>query len=109
MTIELPQAVAAYFAADATKDADRVTACFTPGAEVKDEGKTYQGQEAIRTWKAGTSKAYTYTVQPFSIETQGERAIVTSRLDGDFPGSPIDLRYFFGLEGDRIARLEIIP
>ena len=34
---------------------------------------------------------------------------MTSHLEGDFPGSPLDLRYFFTLDGDKIAALEIIP
>jgi len=32
-----------------------------------------------------------------------------SRLTGNFPGSPVDLRFFFELDGDKIASLEIIP
>jgi hypothetical protein len=32
---------------------------------------------------------------------------VNSRVTGDFPGSPIELRYRFTLAGDEIARLEI--
>jgi hypothetical protein len=35
--------------------------------------------------------------------------VVTSRLTGNFPGSPLNLRFFFGLDGDKIASLEIIP
>jgi hypothetical protein len=35
--------------------------------------------------------------------------IVTSRLTGNFPGSPVDLRFLFELQGDKIASLEIIP
>jgi hypothetical protein len=35
--------------------------------------------------------------------------IVTSRLTGNFPGSPVNLRFFCELEGDSIASLEIIP
>jgi len=30
-------------------------------------------------------------------------------VTGDFPGSPVDLRYRFTVEGDKIARLEIAP
>lgn len=30
-----------------------------------------------------------------------------SRVSGDFPGSPIDLRYVFTLTGGKIERLEI--
>jgi len=35
--------------------------------------------------------------------------VVTSRLSGNFPGSPADLRYFFRLESGRVAFLEITP
>jgi hypothetical protein len=35
--------------------------------------------------------------------------VVTVRLTGEFPGSPIELQFVFGLEGDRISSLEILP
>ena len=109
MIIELPDAIAGYFTADATKDADRVARCFTQGAVVRDEGKTHRGREAIRSWKANSSTAYSYTVEPFAIAAEAGRTVVTSRLEGSFPGSPINLRYFFVLDGEGIAELEIIP
>jgi hypothetical protein len=34
---------------------------------------------------------------------------VTSRVTGSFPGSPVDLRYFFTLGRGRISTLEIKP
>lgn len=109
MTVELPNPIADYFAADAAQDADTLARCFTETAEVIDEGKTHRGKAAIRDWKADTSTTYRYTVEPFAMATQGERIAVTSHVKGDFPGSPLDLRYFFTLDGDRIAGLEIIP
>ncbi|WP_179154914.1 hypothetical protein [Microbispora sp. GKU 823] len=37
------------------------------------------------------------------------RTIVTCRLEGTFPGSPVELDYRFDLDGaERIARLEIV-
>ncbi|CAO3410078.1 nuclear transport factor 2 family protein [Azospirillum largimobile] len=109
MIIELPGAIAGYFAADATKDADRVARCFTQDAVVRDEKQTHRGRDAIRSWKANSSTAYSYTVEPFAIAAEGGRTVVTSRLEGNFPGSPINLRYFFVLDGDGIAELEIVP
>ena len=100
MTVKLPPPIAAYFAADANKDGHVVAHCFTDDAVVKD---------AIRDWKAQSSTTYRYTVEPFAIATEGARTVVTSHLEGDFPGSPLDLRYFFTLDGDKIAALEIIP
>jgi hypothetical protein len=41
-------------------------------------------------------------------EQVDRKIVVTSRLTGNFPGSPVDLRFFFELEGDKIASLEII-
>jgi hypothetical protein len=35
--------------------------------------------------------------------------IATSRRIGNFPGSPVNLRFFCELEGDSIVSLEIIP
>ncbi|TQN60660.1 nuclear transport factor 2 family protein [Agrobacterium tumefaciens] len=104
--VDLPSPISLYFAAD-TGDGDAVAQCFTETAIVKDEGNTYAGREAIRRWKADSSTKYTYTVEPFAIATEDGRTVVTSHLTGNFPGSPVDLRYFFFLEGDKIAELEI--
>lgn len=109
MAINLPDAIARYFAADETENADRVAQCFTETAVVKDEGETHSGRNAIQAWKARTSTKYSYTVAPFSITKDGDRFVVTSHLEGDFPGSPIDLRYIFALEGEKIAALDIVP
>jgi len=43
----------------------------------------------------------------FDVAETNGRTIVTGRVSGDFPGSPIELRYAFALDGDEIARLEI--
>ena len=76
---------------------------------MKDEGHTYTGVIAIKEWKAGSAAKYTYTSEPFALERRNGMAIVTSRLTGNFPGSPVDLRFFFRLKRGRIASLEIIP
>jgi hypothetical protein len=108
MTIHLPKPVAAYFAADRS-DAAAVAECFTEDAVVKDEGHTYTGRGEIRQWKVETSNKYIYTSEPFASEEQDGNIIVTSRLTGNFPGSPTDLRFFFRLEGDKIGALQIRP
>ena len=106
MSLDLPKSIDAYFAAD-RGDREAVARCFTDNAVVKDEGHTYSGIAAIKQWKMASSKKYTYTSEPFACEDEEGKTIVTSRLTGNFPGSPIDLRYVFGLEGDKIASLEI--
>ncbi|KKC25570.1 nuclear transport factor 2 family protein [Sphingomonas sp. SRS2] len=108
MDIELPRIIAEYFDADIGGSAEAVSRCFIESAVVKDEGNTYIGSKAIRDWKAASSRKYTYTVEPVAIATEEERIVVTSHLVGDFPGSPVDLRYFFDLAGGKIAQLEIM-
>lgn len=107
MTVELPTSIKAYFIADREGSPDAVAAAFTEGGIVKDEGKTHVGRDAIRKWKAGTTQKYTYTMEPFSIATQGGKTQVMSHVVGDFPGSPVDLRFCFVLAGDKIAELEV--
>ena len=108
MTVDLPGPVAAYFAAD-RQDGEAVARCFTEAAVVKDEGRTYRGRAAIRQWKEEASARYQYTSEPFACELGDGVVVVTSRLTGTFPGSPVNLRFFFVLEGDMIASLEIVP
>jgi hypothetical protein len=108
MTLDLPKSIAAYFTAD-KGDAEGVAQCFTESAIVKDEGHTYQGRAAIKQWKADASAKYQYTCEPFACEQKDGKVVVTSRLTGNFPGSPVNLRFFFELEGDKISFLEIIP
>lgn len=109
MVMQLPEPIAAYFEADRTRNADAVAECFTEDAVVKDERKTHHGRQAIRLWKSEASTQFSYTVEPFAIEDDGIRTVVTSHLVGDFPGSPLDLRYFFVLKDEKIAELEIVP
>ena len=109
MTIELPDVIAEYFATDQRGNAEAISECFTQNAVVIDEGNTYAGRDAIRQWMANASTQYSYTVEPFALAQKGGRTVVTSHLVGNFPGSPVDLRYLFVLEGDKIAELEIVP
>jgi hypothetical protein len=108
MTLALPQPIAAYFTAD-TEGGEAVVQCFTATAVVTDEGHAHHGRAAIRQWKADASARYQYTSEPLACERKDGKVVVTCRLTGNFPGSPVSLRFFFGLEGDKIAALEIIP
>ena len=108
MTIKLPPPISAYFQAD-QGDGIPVSECFTDDAKVEDEGNTYSGLGAIREWKKESSRKYEYTVEPFAIEEAGGKTVVTAHVVGNFPGSPVELRYFFALVGDKIAALEIKP
>ena len=106
--LNLPKPIAAYFKADSL-DAQAVARCFTTDGVVLDENATHTGQAAIAAWKNDASSRYTYSATPFALQTEGRAYVVTSRVTGNFPGSPVDLRYTFVLERGRIASLEIAP
>jgi SnoaL-like domain len=104
----LPEPIAAFFAADRI-NGDAVARCFLDDAIVIDEGRTHAGIDAVKAWRDEVGKKFTYTCEPFAVAKDGDTTVVTSHLAGNFPGSPVDLRYFFRLERGRIARLEVRP
>ena len=108
MTLKLPKPVAAYFAADRA-DGEAVSQCFTENAVVKDEGNIYNGRAAIKKWKEEASAKYQYTCEPLACDDTDGKIVVTCRLTGNFPGSPVDLRFAFELKGEQIVSLEIAP
>lgn len=107
MPVSLPEPIAAYFAADATSR-EGVADRFTADAIVIDERKTHRGREAIRQWKVASTAKYSYLAEPIAIRNERGRSVVTARVTGNFPGSPVDLHYTFTLDGDAISRLEIV-
>jgi len=106
--LNLPEPIAAYFSAD-RQNPDALARCFTAQATVKDEGRTHTGLDAIRAWKAAASAQYAYTTEPLALEQDTGHHIVSGRVTGNFPGSPVNLRYRFRLERGLIASLEITP
>ncbi len=106
--LSLPEPIEAYFAAD-RRGGHAVAGCFTNDGKVMDEGKTHTGLAAIEAWKTATTAQFSYITEPFALEKKDRQYIVTSRVTGDFPGSPVDLRYSFTLERGKIAWLEIKP
>ena len=107
MTITLPKGIKAYFDGDRDGGPETVAAAFTENGIVKDKGETHRGRDAIRAWMADEGQQYSYTVEPFLITSEDGKTQVTAHAVGDFPGSPIDLRFFFVLVGDKVAELEI--
>ena len=107
-SLSLPKPIAAYFTADEL-GGEAVSQCFTENAVVKDEGHTHKGRAAIKEWKTDASAKYQYTCEPLACEEKDGKTVVTSHLVGNFPGSPVDLRFFFTLEGGKISSLEITP
>jgi hypothetical protein len=108
MNLSLPVPVAIYLAAENQGHTDIVAHCFAQRAVVRDEGQTIEGLAAIKQWEAETRKKYQHTIEPLASAERDGKIIVTNRLTGNFPGSPIELDFVFTLAGDKIAALEIL-
>jgi hypothetical protein len=107
MSLSLPTPLPSYFAAQNAHDADAMLAAFADESSVRDEGQEMIGRAAIRGWMDETTRKYRITIAPIGVSQADGRTIVTVRISGTFPGSPIELRYRFTIVGGKIARLEI--
>jgi hypothetical protein len=107
MSIELPRPIEIYVQAENAGDTRLLAECFAPDATVRDERHTYAGLAAIQRWKAETKKKYGHTVEPLALARRDGRTILTARLTGNFPGSPVTLDFRFTLDGGKIGVLEI--
>jgi hypothetical protein len=107
---EPPDVIRRYLAAHDGRETEQALTAFTSGARVVDEDREYRGADAIRQWLTTAGSGFTYTRTFLSAESTGDhRWLVVNRLDGDFPGGTVELRYQFTLEGDQISALEIAP
>ena len=107
---DLPSVITFYYTAHDQHDVDAALAAFAEDAVVRDEDRDWVGVEQIRRWLTKTSTEYTFTRTLLSVESTGTNSwLVRNRLEGNFPGGVVDLRYDFKLDRDRIAALEIAP
>ncbi|GAA1521861.1 DUF4440 domain-containing protein [Kribbella lupini] len=89
---------------------DLLSAFAIDATVVDDDGRTYTGHDEIHRWRSAEGSEYTYTVQITHVEALDDtRYVVTTRLEGDFPGGVVDVIYRFALADDLIQRLEIAP
>ena len=107
MSIKLPAPLAAFFDAESRNDGDALSRVFAEDGVVLDEGHVIQGWAAIRQWLADTRSRYQHTVEPLAFARDADETIVTCRLSGTFPGSPIKVQFIFKLEGNTITSLEV--
>src|SRR4029453_17786661 len=99
---EPPAPIAAYVAGSNAHDPGACVACFTDDAVVRDEGRDRRGNGALRAGLGGGRAKYRPTVDVIDIAESDDKTSVTGRASGEFPGSPVELRYTFTLAGAKI-------
>jgi ketosteroid isomerase-like protein len=104
----VPRVVERYVAAQAARNFDTLVELFTDDAVVIDEGKTWRGKQEIRAWREGVASTYQYTTELQGVDGPNRgRYVARIRLEGNFPGGVVDLRYRFTVDNEQIRRLEI--
>jgi hypothetical protein len=103
----LPKPIATYVGAENDDDMTKLAECFAHDAVVRDEGRTFEGLAAIEEWKTQAKKKYQHTVEPLAYVPTQVGGVLTMRLTGNFPGSPIDVKFDFALKDDMITSLAI--
>jgi SnoaL-like protein len=107
ISLELPKPIVAFFAGENARNTEPVAQYFTDGAVLRDEARTIEGLTAIKEWKAKTKKKYQHTIEPLASVHKDGKTVVTARVAGNFPGSPVDLQFVFSVEAGKIPSLEI--
>jgi SnoaL-like protein len=107
MTIILTGPVGGFFEAERAGDLEALARCFGERATVRDEGRVIQGSDAITRWIKDAKAKYHHTAEPIAVSNRDGKAVVTARVAGAFPNSPLDLGHIFVVEDGRIVSLEI--
>lgn len=106
MNLELPPAIAAFFHATNTREFADFLSLFTPDAHVNDEANDHHGDE-IAVWIDRATADAKPIAEVTGITCDGEQFVITAGVSGNFPGSPVQLCYYFTLKDDKIATLLI--
>ena len=107
VSVHLPKAIELYMSSENAHNADALAACFAPDATVRDEGRTREGLKDIAAWRRETTEKYQHTFAPIAVIERDGKTIVTTKVSGNFPGSPVTLDFVFRLKDGKIASLEI--
>jgi hypothetical protein len=105
MTVALP--IELYFTSENGSDFAATDQCLTVDATVREEGKTMKGLAGIKAWRMDAAQKYQHTVVPLAVTTRDGKVVVSGKVSGNFPDSPITLDHTFELAGDPILSLVI--
>jgi len=107
MSPELPSPIADYVAANARLDLDGMIQTFAVDAVLLDNGKRFEGRDAIRALLKAMVVDLKATFTPEAVRQDGQAVVMEGPAHGDFPGSPIRFTYRVELEGDAIQTMDV--
>ena len=105
--MELPAIIRALIVSQNNQDSTSFAACFSRQANVYDEGRSYEGQAAIKAWNEHTSNEYKTQIEPIELIESDIETILIVNVSGRFEGSPIKLNYHLVIKDNLITSLTI--
>ena len=105
--MNLPPLIQRYIDASNIHDVKSILACFDDDAVVRDENETHRGKIDIERWLTTTIQKYNFHFKPLGSQERQNETLVSVKVSGTFPGSPISLDYHFTIARDKIACLTI--
>lgn len=106
----LPTTIRTFLTAHRAGEADAAARAFTADPTVTDDGRTYRGTEQVLDFLRHAGGPFTYTTTLVGAgRADDAHWVAVNRLEGDFPGGVVELRYRFTLVDDLIDELVIAP
>ncbi len=96
-----------YFDALNTKQAEKQIGYFTEEASVIDVDEAFNGKAAIKKWIIESNLKFEAFTKVIDVKTSGASVNVLTTVSGNFPGSPVDLKYNFVMADEKIKSLNI--
>jgi len=103
--MNLPKVIAELVRTQNEFDSAAYTECFAENAQVFDEGKTHNGKEEIEKWIDKSNKDYKATMEPVDYDEKED--ILSAKIAGSFPGSPLILKFHFKITDGKIQSLKV--
>jgi hypothetical protein len=107
MPISLTPILQSYVDASNAHDVKSILDCFADDAVVRDENATRRGKIDIEGWASETIDKYKFHFKPLNAERRANETVVSIKVSGRFPGSPVTLDYHFIVANDKISSLII--
>lgn len=105
--MKIPAIITELVTAQNSQDSVAYADCFTSDAKVFDEGHDHHGKEEIKAWIESANAKYQAVMEPIDYSESDGKAVLTAKISGTFPGSPIVLKYNMEIVQERIRSLKI--
>jgi hypothetical protein len=103
--MNLPKVIEVLVKAKNTFDSAAFAQCFADTATVFDEGKTHTGRNEIEQWIDKSNKEHQDTMEPLDYDEKED--ILSAKVTGSFPQSPIVLKFHFNITDGKIQSLKV--